>query len=239
MSKKNKIVIFSLGGSLIFKNDSGEINIDFLKKFKKFILNFLRKEDYFFIIVVGGGFLAKSIIQAAKKLNKNLTFQDFDNLGIKTTELNALFFKTVFKDLSYFKILNKPIKDLKNIVLNKKILFVYGLKPGHSTDFVSVFWAKTLKVDKVINLTNVDYIYDRNPAKFKKNTPIFKMTLKDYLKKIANFKWQPKLSLPFDPIAAKLALKEKIKIITVNGNDFKNLKNVILEKEFKGSELIF
>lgn len=231
-----KIIVFSLGGSLIFEKQNLNFNLNFLRNFKKFLLKFLKK-DYFFVIVVGGGFLAKNFIKTAKFFNKNLISKDLDYLGIKVTELNALFLKTIFQDISYFKILNKPKNILKIKNLNRKILFIYGLEPGYSTDFVSVLWAKKLKIKKVINLTDVDYVYDKNPKKFKNITPITKMPLKNYLKEIANVQWQAKLSLPFDPVAAKLALKEKIKIVVVNGYNLKNLENVVLNKEFKGSEL--
>ena len=45
----------------------------------------------------------------------------------------------------------------------EKILVAGGWKPGWSTDYVAVRIAQRLGVRQVINLSNTDYVYDKDP----------------------------------------------------------------------------
>ena len=64
--KFSKTIVIALGGSIMYPE---EIDISFLKKFKKFILNRLRDGSRF-IIVVGGGRIARIYQDAAHKVYK-------------------------------------------------------------------------------------------------------------------------------------------------------------------------
>jgi uridylate kinase len=79
-----------------------------------------------------------------------------------------------------------------------------------------------------------DYVYTSNPDKNKFAKPIKKMNWKDYFKLIPK-KWTPGMHAPIDPIAAKLAKKEKLPVIIASGKNFKNLKNILNNKNFKGT----
>jgi uridylate kinase len=94
--------------------------------------------------------------------------------------------------------------------------------------------AKTYNSDTIINLTNIDYVYDKDPNKFKDAKPFKEISWKDYLKLIEQ-KWIPGLSAPFDPIASKLAQKFKFKVVILNGKKIKNLKNYLENKKFTGT----
>jgi len=83
-------------------------------------------------------------------------------------------------------------------------------------------------------LTNVDYVYDKDPKKFKSAKPFKEISWKDYLKLIEQ-KWIPGMSGPFDPIASKLAQKFKFKVIILNGRKLKNLENYLTNKNFQGT----
>jgi len=66
---KKEVVVLSLGGSLIIPNN---VDITFLRKFKKVILRNIKK--YKFIVVCGGGSIARKYISALRGegLNKKL-----------------------------------------------------------------------------------------------------------------------------------------------------------------------
>ena len=91
-----KTVVISLGGSIIVPD---RIQVAFLKKFKEFILKFLKK-DYKFIIVTGGGSTARNYIKAADRVTK-INDEDKDWLGIHATRLNAHLLRTIFKKQAY------------------------------------------------------------------------------------------------------------------------------------------
>ena len=221
-----KIYVISLGGSLVVPN---EINIKFLSLFKNIIEKKI-KENKKFIIIVGGGKTARNYQNAAKALTK-VSNEDLDWLGIHATRINAHLLLTIFRKYAYFRIIKNPKEKIN---FKEKILIAAGWKPGFSTDYDAVLLAKTYGSDTIINLTNVDYVYDKDPNKFKDAKPFKEISWKDYLKLIEQ-KWIPGMSAPFDPIASKLAQKFKFKVIILNGRKLKNLENYLTNKTFKGT----
>jgi len=222
---KNLFVI-SLGGSLLVP---GEIDINFLRKFKSIIereIKFGRK----FIIIVGGGKTARNYQNAAKSLTK-VSNEDLDWLGIHATRINAHLLLTIFRKYAYYRIIKNPKEKVE---FKEKILVAAGWKPGFSTDYDAVLLAKTYGSDTIINLTNVDYVYDKDPNKFKDAKPFKEISWKDYLKLIDQ-KWTPGMSAPFDPVASRLAQKFKFKVVILNGKKLKNLKNYLENLKFKGT----
>ena len=219
------IEVLSLGGSVICPE---EIDVLYLKKFRDFIFKWIKRGKKF-AIFVGGGKIARKYQAIAKNfLVKN---EELDRIGILATLLNAQLLKSVFGKFVFKKVIIDPTKKIKT---KKKIIIFGGWKPGRSTDFDSVLGAKLFKAKRVINLSNIDFVFDKDPRKFKDAKPIEKISF-DELLKITGEKWIPGANLPFDPKAIKLAKKENIKIIILNGKDLKNLEKLFLDKKFKGT----
>jgi uridylate kinase len=219
------IEVLSLGGSLVCPN---EIDVLFLKKFRNFILKWIKKGKKF-VIFVGGGKTARKYQNAAKEFK--VENKELDWVGISATLLNAQLVKSIFGNFAFERILTEPTKKIKT---KKKIIVFGGWKPGWSTDYDSVLAAKNFGAKRIINLSDVDFIYDKNPKKFKDAKPLERISF-DELFKIIGRKWTPGANIPFDPEAAKLAQKEKIKVIFLNGRNFKNLEKVFSGKKFKGT----
>jgi uridylate kinase len=222
----NNLFVISLGGSLLVP---GEIDINFLRKFKSIIEREI-KVGKKFIIIVGGGKTARNYQNAAKSLTK-VSNEDLDWLGIHATRINAHLLLTIFRKYAYYRIIKNPKEKVK---FKEKILIAAGWKPGFSTDYDAVLLAKTYGSDTIINLTNVDYVYDKDPNKFKDAKPFKEISWKDYLKLIDQ-KWIPGMSAPFDPVASRLAQKLKIKVVIINGRKLKNLKNCLENRKFTGT----
>ncbi|GBD34473.1 Uridylate kinase [bacterium HR35] len=221
-----KFFVISLGGSLVVPQ---EIDFNFLKKFKN-LIDYYTKKNFKFIIIVGGGKIARKYQQAAKKLTKPST-EDLDWLGIHATRLNAHLLLTIFRDKAYYRIIKNP-KEKVNF--REKILIAAGWKPGFSTDYDAVWLAKTYGSDTIINLTNIDYVYDKDPNKYKDAKPLREISWSNYLKLIRN-DWTPGMSAPFDPIASKLAKKFKFKVVIINGRKLSHLKRFLENKKFIGT----
>lgn len=219
--------ILSLGGSLVCPK---EIDFWFLKNFRNFIFKLVKRGERF-VIVVGGGNLARKYQNEARKFSvfkKNL-----DLIGIYATWLNATLVRSIFEGFAFPKIITNPSKKIKT---EKKIIIAGGWKPGRSTDFVSALMAKKFGSKIIVNLSDIDYLYDKDPDKFKDAKPLKKVSF-DLLFKIIGKKWKPGANLPFDPIAANLAKREKIKVVILNGKNFKNLENYFKGKNFIGTEI--
>jgi uridylate kinase len=92
MFTNTETVVVALGGSIVHPD---EIDIAFLKKFKAFIAPFLRRKVKF-VLVVGGGNLARRFQNAAGKV-ATVTTDDKDWIGIHATRLNAHLLRTIFR----------------------------------------------------------------------------------------------------------------------------------------------
>ena len=227
----SKTIIISVGGSLVVPN---EINTNFLSLFKKLILNYVEK-GFKFIIIVGGGKTARNYQTAARELMKDLiSDNDLDWLGIHATRLNAHLLRTIFSDIAYKRVLENPNEKI-NFGKNK-IIVAAGWKPGFSTDYDAVLFAKTYNSKLVINLTNVDYVYDKNPKQFKDARPLKQISWK-YYRQLVGDKWSPGLNAPFDPVAAREAEKLGLTVYIINGKNLNSIENALEGKDFIGTIL--
>jgi len=231
--KTRDIYIISLGGSLIAPKDG--IDWKFLKKFRTLIVSEIKKGNKF-VIITGGGNTARIYQQAANKVIK-LTKDDQDWLGIHSTRLNAHLIKTIFRKHAHPRINKNPRTkaDLKkHFTKGESVMIAAGWRPGWSTDFVATILAERLNAKTVINLSNIEYAYDKDPNKYRGAKKIKTINWKDFRKIVGNT-WDPGLSMPFDPIASKLAQKLKLKVIICNGKNIANLEKIFANKKFKGT----
>lgn len=220
---KNTIII-SLGGSLVAPN---EIDIKFLKSFSKNLRKYFNK--YRFFILVGGGKTARNYQKALLEFKANSTDRDW--IGIDASKLNAQVVKHVFNKHSFSEIITNPNKKIKT---TKKVVVGAGWKPGWSTDYCAVLAAKTNGIKKIINLTNIDYVYEKDPKKYPNAKPLKQVGWREFCK-IVGSKWSPGLSMPFDPRASKLAKQLKLKVAIINGKNLKSLDNFLNNKPFRGT----
>lgn len=222
-----KTIVISLGGSIIVPD---KVDVKFLKSFRKLVEKFVKK-GYCFAIYCGGGTLARDYQKAASSVSK-LGQKELDWLGIHATWLNADLLIKVFGNLAGECFIIDPTKKVKS---NKKVLIAAGWKPGWSTDYDAVLLAKNLGAKAVINMTNVDYVYDKDPKKSRNAKPIKETTWKQ-LRKLVGSKWSAGLNMPFDPIASKAAEKSRLSVYII-GKNLKNLENLLKEKKFKGTKI--
>lgn len=227
---KEKVVI-SVGGSLIVPN--GGIDSKFLQELNKFIREELAKnKNRQFFLITGGGMTTRHYQAAARDVvGHQLTSDDLDWIGIHATRLNGHLIRTIFRDIAH----PFMIDDYSFIrKANEPVVVGAGWKPGWSTDYDAVLTCEDYGAKTIINLSNIDEVYDKDPNKFKDAKPIDKISWADF-RKITGDEWIPGMNLPFDPIAAKKAQGLKIKVIVVNGNNFENLKSYFSGKKFVGT----
>lgn len=223
MAKEN--IIVSLGGSLVAPT---EIDTAFLKVFKKSVTKYFDVKRFF--IFVGGGKICRNYQNAMLEFGADNKERDL--IGIDVSRLNAQVVKQAFDKVAFEKVITDPTKKVNT---RRDVAIFAGWKPGWSTDYCSVVLAKNMGIKTIINLTNIDYVYDRDPknpgAKVLKE-----VTWKDF-KKIVGDKWTPGLSMPFDPRASKMAEILKIKVIIINGKHLDRLENFLNNKPFVGTTI--
>jgi uridylate kinase len=224
-----KTIVLDLGGSIVVPDKPDQ---DFLKKFKSFLTQELRKGKYRFIIVIGGGKTCRYYIEAASNITQ-VPDEDLDWLGIHSTRLNAHLLRTIFRKEAHPKIIFNPVYD--KVQWKEDILIAGGWKPGWSTDYVAMRLAKRFKAEKVLVITNIDYVYTKDIKKYPDSKPIPKLSWQEYNRLIGKTKWHPGMHTPIDPIASHFGEKHKIYTTLFNGKDFTNFKNCLEDKSFKGT----
>lgn len=219
-------IIISLGGSLIIPEN---IDSDFLKEFKILILSHVAKGKKF-VIITGGGKICRKYQEVAKILT-NASTEDMDWIGIASLKLNAELLRVIFGEHAYKSVvpdLSIPLSFSEPIVIGS------AFEPGRSTDYDAILAAKTIGAKKVINLSNIDYVYDSDPKTNPNAKKIEKISWADY-RKIIPKEWTSGLNSPFDPIASEMAQVEGIEVIIMNGKPIDNLVKCLNGEKFLGT----
>jgi len=229
ISMQESPIVISVGGSLIVPN--GGINTDFLIKLNKLIREEVANGKRF-MLIAGGGKLARRYQEAGSAVIGKLTREDLDWLGIHSTHLNAHLLRTIFQDIANPRVVQDYDRRLENWI--EPIAIGAGWMPGCSTDYDAVVFARDHKAKLIINMSNIDYVFDKDPGKFSDAKPLKKITW-EAMKKLVGDKWIPGHNSPFDPIATELAESLKLAIVIANGNNMENIKKIINGESFKGT----
>ncbi len=229
---KPETIILSLGGSLIVPN--GGIDTDFLSSFNTFIRSQLSGSPKRFFIVCGGGGIARTYQKAARAVIGEITDIDVDWLGIHATRLNAHLMRTIFYDISYPVIIEDYERDYD--IGESRVIVGAGWRPGCSTDYDGVRLATRFGAQKMINMSNVDMVYDQDPKIHPDAKPIRQWTWQEY-RKLAGDTWIPGMNVPFDPIASEEAQEAGLTVVILNGKNLVNLGTALDGKEFVGTTI--
>lgn len=229
LPKMKERIIISLGGSLLVPES---IDGEFVAHFKQFILAHLRR-GYHFILVTGGGKTARKYIEAAATVTK-INSEDKDWLGIHATRMNAHLVRTIFREYAHPRINTNP-HDLEDFYsAPEPILVAAGWRPGFSTDFDAVVLGKYLDVKRILNLSNVERVYDKDPREHSDAQAYDSMKWREF-RAIVGEKWNPGMNVPFDPIASRMAEQEGMEVAILHGRDLDNVGRCIAGKKFFGT----
>lgn len=224
-----KTIVLSLGGSLIVPE---KIDTDFLREFKKVIVK--NSKNYKFIIVCGGGTVARKYISALKDMGLNEEFQSY--AGISATRMNARFMSYMFK-INPKKGIPHSLKDIKKYTKSQSVVFCGALeyKPKQTSDSTAVEIASHFDTE-FVNLTNVKGLYNKNPKKHKDAKFISEISWGDFYDMANQMEFEPGQHFVLDQTAAKMIKENKVKTYIV-GKNLEELDNLLNDKEFKGTTI--
>lgn len=227
--RQKKLIVISLGGSLIIPN---KINIKILREFKKTILK--NKRKYKFVVVCGGGKTARNYINGLEEeIPKKEYFQCL--LGISATRLNARFMDYFFgKDADK---LPNDMKDVKDLLRFNDIVFCGALRyaKNETSDSTSAKLARFFDTD-FINLTNVSGLYNRNPKKYRNAKFIPEISHKEFYRITKKIKFKPGQHFILDKKAAKIIKNYNITTYIL-GPDMRNFDNLLNGRHFVGTAI--
>ncbi|MEM9336947.1 MAG: UMP kinase [Patescibacteria group bacterium] len=227
----NETIVMSVGGSLIVPD---QIDTTFLTHLKDLIIDETTNHGRRFIIIAGGGRTARRYINAAKEVSE-LTSDDMDWLGIHSTQLNGHLLRTVFRDHAYRVMVTNP-DDVLDVPAEEKLVIAAGYRPGASTDLRAIQIASRVQASKVINLSDTDYVYTDNPKTNPEAEKIETITWPEF-RKLIPAEWEPGLSSPFDPVAAKEAEANGMEVANINGAKLGELQKYLNNEPFVGTRI--
>ncbi len=212
-------IVISMGGS-IFENA--------LEKDVKSTIDVFRNYDNY-AIVVGGGPLARERIKFLRELGASE--YHLDKMGIQATRLNAL---TISLALGNLIPIPSSIDEAIDILQSYGKVVMGGTEPGHTTDAVSLLLAEAWGAKSVFNVTNVDYLYDKNP-KEKGANKIEKISYRKLMDLLTEEEKKAGSNFPIDILSINIAMRSNIEIFILSYKDRENLKNALDGKDFKGT----
>ncbi|KKW11036.1 MAG: hypothetical protein UY50_C0022G0004 [Parcubacteria group bacterium GW2011_GWA2_49_9] len=224
---KNPTII-SLGGSLVVPDG---VDTAFVSAFRALIQERIKLGESF-IVIVGGGKVCRRYQAAAGELGV-MDKDQLDWVGIYATRLNAELVRVAFGDVAHTELVLDPAV-LPSV--SAPLVIGAGWKPGHSTDFDAILMAESVEAKRIINVSNIDYVYNKDPRTFPDAQKIEKATWAEFRAILPEpSAWVPGLNAPFDPVAAKRADELSLEIAIMNGNNLEHLKNYLEGKPFTGT----
>lgn len=226
---KKKVVVLSLGGSLIIPE---KINYVYLERFKKTVQKMFKTHK--FAVVCGGGAIARAYINALTKEHR--TKEELVKAGVRATRMNAMFMMQFFGN-SANSTLPKDMEDVENELRKNNIVFCGALRviKNSTSDGTAARLAHYLKSD-FINLTDVPGLYTDNPKTNRNAKLIRKIRWKDFESLANKIKFENGQHFVLDQEAARLIRKSRIKTYII-GTNVENLENALKGKIFVGTKI--
>jgi uridylate kinase len=215
-------VVLKIGGSLLF--DGTNFNANRVKDFAQMVINTPEIQA----IIVGGGSIARIYIQGARALGASEA--ECDLFGIAASRINALLLIRAIGDDAYPQVPVCVNEFSKAYVTGKRVV-IGGLQPGQSTTSVAAIITEYLHADRLVVLTDVDGVYEKDPRKFP-NAKRFATINIDQLQKVLQSGAGAKQAAAgeyqiFDPVSSEIVKRSKIPVLLMSGQDLTQVSRAI------------
>ncbi len=224
-------VVLSVGGSSV--NPKGEPDLGFLTLLAKMI----KKSKNKFGILTGGGSIARVYAKAARALGASE--YEADSIAITSTKQNAQLVIVALRNAG-IDVYPKLVNDFEEArgLLNK-VVVMGGTIPGITTDTDAVLLGEAIGATRLVNISNVDAIYDSDPRVNKSAKRYSKMSYEQLISlATSSDKRKAGTHFVFDLLACKLIARSKMEAHFVSGKKEKEIENAIEGKKHNGTVVI-
>lgn len=219
------VVAVSLGGSVI---NPAKPSIENIKRIAKIFEGAGEK----LCIVVGGGMYAREYAQAIRKLNGNEFYADV--VATMETKQNAMLLLSALRG-AYPKIPDK-FEEAASALNSYKYVAMGGTIPGITTDADAVLLAEATSAERLVNISNVSGVYDKDPSKYGDAKKYSKMSHEQLISlAVESDRRKAGEHFVFDMLACKLAARSKLELDFVSWKNEKDVINAIKGKKHGGT----
>jgi len=208
-------IVIRIGGSIIGWPPEASLIREYAE-----VLMTLKSLGHQFVVIVGGGSLARNFIQLAREVGLNDKGQDEVAISV-----SRLFAQILAIKLGGFKAKQIPtsVDDAAQIFKAQGVAFMGGLKPEMTTDAVAAMVASRIRADLIVKATDQDGLYTKDPRKYPDAEKIDELSFEDLSAFLEEEKHRVGIHQILDPKAVQLLKKVKIETIVVNGFQPPNL----------------
>jgi len=185
------------------------------------------------IVVVGGGRLARNMIEDARKAGATKD-EELHKLGIEASRKNAQALIDALGELAHAGIPESE-QEVRKASKSGKIVVLGGFRPGQTTDAVAAQSADAAGADLVIIGTDVKGVYSEDPKKNPKALFISEISPEELLDMVETGTVKPGAKTVVDPVAAKVIMRSGIRAVVLDIRDMGNLESAIEGREFTGT----
>ncbi|MCS7126485.1 MAG: UMP kinase [Aigarchaeota archaeon] len=212
-------IVVKIGGHLIFNE---EIDIELLTEYSRIFREMYDGGRW--VVVVGGGKLARRYVEAARRLG--LSESLCDEIGIKITRVNASILSSSIGDKAH-PLIPENLDQLRAYSTQGRIVVMGGLQPGQSTIAVSALAAEAINAEKLIVATDVDGIYTADPKKDPRARLLKEVSVKELMEKLIEYSHEAGEYKLADFTGLKIIARSRITTIYLNGRNPENLKKAL------------
>ncbi len=202
-------LVLRIGGSVI----ASPINPALISKYTN-LLKDLKEQGHEVAVVVGGGTLARDLINVARDLGLDERAQD--EVAISVSRIFAQLFLKKLGELGC-KTIPLTIEDAAKCLRSGKIAVMGGLKPGMTTDTVAALIVQQVNAELFIKATDQEGIYNKDPRGHTDAVKLEHLSFEDLSRVFAEDKHKAGIHQILDPEAVKILRKGRAKVVVVSG----------------------
>ncbi|HXW66722.1 MAG TPA: UMP kinase [Thermoplasmata archaeon] len=223
-------VVVSIGGSVLFTGHGD-------REYQTALAGLLRRLGAEFPIVAttGGGRTARVYIGLGRELG--LTEVELDEIGIEVTRLHARLLAACIGPPTPA---HPPasIAQAVHELARASPVILGGTEPGHTTDGVAALVAARLRASRLVNATDVDGLYERDPRQDRTATRIDRLSWPEFRERVhAATSGAAGQNFLFDRLGADTLARANIPLWIVDGRDLGNLEAALRGRAFVGSRV--
>jgi len=223
-------VVVSIGGSVLFTGEDDPRYLDGLAK----LLGDLGR-DLPLLVTTGGGRTAREYIQLGRTLG--LTEVELDEVGIDVTRLHA---RILAARVGPPCPARPPtsVAEAVHELRHASPVILGGTEPGHTTDGVAALLAVRARAARLVNATNVDGVYERDPNVDPSARRLERLPWSRFREMVhAGTTTRAGQNFLFDRLGADLLARAEIPLLVVHGRDLPNLEAAVRGLDFRGSRV--
>ncbi len=229
-SRDPRPVVVSMGGSVLFRDDSD-------RRYLEELADLLREAGRTrpLIVTAGGGRTARTYIHLGRELG--LTEVELDEIGIDVTRLHARLLAARIGHPCPSRIPG-TVAEAVHESRHASPVVMGGTEPGHTTDGVAAMAAVRLRAARLVNATDVDGVYDRDPHASSGARRLDSLSWTEFRAMIAAAtSTEAGQHFVFDRFGAELLARAHLPLYVVDGRSLADLRGAIEGSPFRGSRI--